>query len=244
MIKDDMIQNDYSRLDNMILEYFKDKPGPSPSVKFNHAAKRSIDILLGSVGLIVSAPLIAAFGIATIYDSGNPMFFKQERLGYRGEHITVYKIRTMHNGTEEKMMNGEIEFKDVYNNQHASPVYTNLGRILDYTHLNELPQLWNVVKGEMSIVGNRPISLYHIRLFSCVQGYLDRFDSKPGLIGYSQLRFRPFDVCEAVRMDSEYSQVYNAGNVLAEDWKIFRLAIKTYYDIFKFKKFRNVCDTA
>jgi lipopolysaccharide/colanic/teichoic acid biosynthesis glycosyltransferase len=230
-----MNNNNYVQLDKKVQEYFKDKPIHSKSVKINHAVKRTLDVVLGSVGLILSAPLVATLAAVTLYDSGSPAFFKQERIGYRGQHITIYKIRTMHNGVDEKVLNGELKLQEIYSDSHNSHVYTRFGRMLDYTHLNELPQLWNVIKGEMSIVGNRPVSSHHLQLYGQFEGYVNRFDSKPGLLGYSQLQSRPIDYSKAVIEEGKYSKIYNNGNVLLEDWKIFSLTLKKFYKVCKIK---------
>ena len=221
-------------LSDILSKKFESNPEPSMHVKINHSIKRSIDIVFGTVGLVASIPFVAVFAAATVYDSGFPIFFKQERIGYRGENITIYKVRTMHTGTEEKILNGEIKMSDNLIGFNAtSPVYTRFGKLLDYTHLNELPQLWNVVKGEMSLVGNRPLAHYLVRSYLENDDFIERFNSKPGLTGYTQTTFR----CERnkdsiIDEEKKYSDLYNNGKFLLEDLKIMVKTLQKYGRMF------------
>jgi lipopolysaccharide/colanic/teichoic acid biosynthesis glycosyltransferase len=117
----------------------------------------------------------------------------------------------MHNGVEAKVQNGEIQTTTKYNSiPHDSPAYTRLGRILDYIHINESPQLWNVLRGEMSMVGNRPIQRHTAAKLMDEPGFIERFDSKPGLVGYVQLVGKGSTTEEYVRLEKEYSNLWAA----------------------------------
>ena len=235
-----MADNDYSYLDSVLYEYFKDRPDFSPSIKAKHAVKRTLDVLIGTAGLVIASPLIATMSLMTLYDSGRPAFFKQERIGYNGKHITIYKIRVMHNGTDEKVSNGKLTISDIYHGSH-NHVYTKIGKILDRTHINELPQLWNVIKGEMSLVGNRPLPLYTYEKLIDVPGFIERYESKPGLVGYSQLRPKfEHGSQEIIDEEKRYSQIYSKGNVLAEDMGIMFKTIKMYCRLCVPKKYNDI----
>ena len=175
-------------LDEILHEHFKDKPHYPMRVRINHAAKRTLDIAVSGTALVLLSPLMLFTGLATLYDDGRPMFFKQERIGYRGEHIIVRKFRIMHKGSEERIRKGEVQSINRYIVLPSdSEVYTKLGRFLDRTHINEFPQFWNVLKGEMSLVGNRPLPLYVVGSMINDPGFAKRFSSPPGLTGYIQL---------------------------------------------------------
>jgi exopolysaccharide biosynthesis polyprenyl glycosylphosphotransferase len=121
-------------------------------------AKRLFDIVIASTGLLLGLPLIAAAAIAIKLDSPGPVFFRQKRLGKRGRHFEMLKLRTMEDDAEARL-------PELWEHNEASgplfkmsddPRITRVGRFLRVSSLDELPQLWNVVKGDMSIVGPRP----------------------------------------------------------------------------------------
>ena len=171
------------------------------------ALKRGFDIVLGIVLLLVLLPLLLAVVAAIAIESpGNPIFV-QERLGQYGRHFKLFKLRTMVPDAERRR--AEVE----YLNESKPPLFkakndprvTRLGRVLRSSSLDELPQLINVVRGEMSIVGPRP------RLPHEFDGVMDRPDivrrmtAKPGLAGFWQVSGRAdnnFD--EALALDLYY----------------------------------------
>lgn len=216
-------------IEDIIQKHFSDSPKPNLSVRANHILKRTFDIAASSFSIVILAPVIGMLAIATLYDNGSPIFFKQQRLGYRGKMITIKKIRTMHNGIEAKVRNGEIYTTTKYHSiPYDSPVYTRLGRILDYIHINESPQLWNVLRGEMSMVGNRPIQRHTAAKLMDEPGFIERFDSKPGLVGYVQLVGRGSTTEEYVRLEREYSKSYTSSRCFAEDLNIIYKTLKMY----------------
>lgn len=123
------------------------------------AVKRSIDIVASAAGLIVTGPVILVTGLIVKATSPGPMFFTQDRVGRNGEIFKMVKIRTMVVDAEARL----AELKAAQNERRGplfkmdrDPRFTAVGRILDVTSINELPQLWNVLKGDMSLVGPRP----------------------------------------------------------------------------------------
>ena len=131
--------------------------------KVYRITKRVIDIVGALVGLILTSPLFLIISIFYLYgDSKGPIFFKQVRVGKNGKRFYIYKFRSMVINAEEKLKaDKELYQKYLRNNykleQHEDPRITNLGRILRATSLDEIPQLINVLKGEMSLVGPRPV---------------------------------------------------------------------------------------
>jgi exopolysaccharide biosynthesis polyprenyl glycosylphosphotransferase len=132
--------------------------GATRDVGFAAALKRMSDVLLSALGIVLAAPLLAAIAIAVRAHDGGPAVLAQRRVGLRGREFTLYKFRTMVVGAEVRQhelahqneMNGPV-FK-----MRDDPRVTPIGRWLRRTSLDELPQLWNVLRGEMSVVGPRP----------------------------------------------------------------------------------------
>jgi exopolysaccharide biosynthesis polyprenyl glycosylphosphotransferase len=169
--------------------------------------KRLLDIALSSLGLIVLAPVFAAIAVAIKLDSKGPVFFSQERVGYAGKVFRLLKFRTMHVGADAEKarlahMNhtGDSRLFKIPND----PRVTRVGAVLRKWSLDELPQLVNVLRGEMSLVGPRPFFERDL------QRYLDhhyaRLGAKPGITGLWQVNGRSAvqDFEEVVRLDREY----------------------------------------
>jgi len=154
------------------------------------AAKRLIDLSLAALGLVLLSPLLAAIAVAIVLDDGRPVLFRQRRIGLHGRPFDVFKFRTMSRDAEQRRpelahlneING-LAFKVT-----EDPRVTRAGRFLRRTSLDELPQLWNVMRGDMSLVGPRPplpdevagYDLWHRR----------RLSMKPGITGLWQVRGR------------------------------------------------------
>ena len=115
---------------------------------FQHFLKRFFDIVFSLLGLVVFSPLILLFSLILSFSDG-PVIFRQERIGYKGRPFTIYKFRTMRVDAES---HGMIPRHEAERNMYLTP----FGGFLRAHHLDELPQLWNVLKGDMSFVGPRP----------------------------------------------------------------------------------------
>ena len=144
-----------------------------------HPAKRLIDVLIAGFALLLFLPLLLMVSAAIRAESPGPAIFRQRRTGYRGQVFTILKFRTM-TVTEDS---GTI--------RHATKNdtrVTQLGAILRKLSIDELPQLINVLKGDMSIVGPRPHALAHDEYYGAlIPTYVARFRAKPGLTGYAQV---------------------------------------------------------
>jgi exopolysaccharide biosynthesis polyprenyl glycosylphosphotransferase len=143
-------------------------------------SKRALDLVLACVGLVLAAPLLPVIALLVNRTPG-PIIYRQTRMGERGREFTIYKFRTMACDAEEP---GQPRWASA-NDARA----TSVGRILRRSHLDELPQLWNVIRGDMSIVGPRPERREFVtRLESAVPFWNRRLLVKPGLTGWAQVR--------------------------------------------------------
>jgi putative colanic acid biosysnthesis UDP-glucose lipid carrier transferase len=150
-----------------------------PACKANCKAKRLFDIVFALIGLVALLPLFLAVAAAVALDSRGPVFFRQWRGGHNGRRFQILKFRTM-----TCMEDG----KDVRQARLDDVRVTRVGRLLRRSSLDELPQLINVLRGEMSLVGPRPHALAHDEAYSAlIRGYPDRQLVKPGITGWAQI---------------------------------------------------------
>lgn len=176
--------------------------------------KRAFDVVLAASGLVVLSPLLAAIWLAVRLSSPGPAVFSQERLGRDERPFTMYKFRSMSTGAGDaihrayvrRMLTGEggpaVATNGLYK-LHDDPRVTPLGRWLRRTSLDELPQLVNVVRGQMSLVGPRPVLAWEAELFT--PEARARFQTRPGLTGLWQVSGRnALTMTQALALDVEY----------------------------------------
>lgn len=146
----------------------------------NRILKRGIDLVGSLAGLVLAAPLIGTLACLIKRSSPGPVFFRQERCGRSGATFTLYKLRTMR-------VEAEAETGPVWTVKN-DPRTTRIGTLLRRTNLDELPQLWNVLRGEMSLVGPRPERPHFVQQFKeDISRYMWRHVSKPGMTGWAQV---------------------------------------------------------
>lgn len=187
--------------------------------ELNLIIKRILDFLLALIGTIVISPVLVIIAILIKCTSKGPVLFKQERLGYHGKVFKILKFRTM-------VVNAEHIGTGVVINEKNDPRVTKIGRFLRSTSLDELPQVFNVLKGEMSLVGPRPPVTYHP--YKGFENYPEwakkRFEMRPGMTGLVQITIRSdasWD--ERMKIDCEYVDKFN----VLFDIKILIGTIKT-----------------
>jgi lipopolysaccharide/colanic/teichoic acid biosynthesis glycosyltransferase len=160
-----------------------------------YTAKRVIDRAGAGVALLLLAPVLLAIAVVIRLTSKGPILFRQTRLGRNGEPFVLYKFRTMVVDAERRLKElehlNESEGGVLFKIKH-DPRITRIGRILRRTSLDELPQLWNILKGEMSLVGPRPLQLRDSLMLAQTDpdGYGQRLFVRPGLTGLWQARSR------------------------------------------------------
>ncbi len=180
--------------------------------------KRAMDIAGSAVGLLALSPLLALVGLLVKVSSPGPMLFAQERVGQGGRRFRIWKFRTMVVNAED--LRGGLQSRSMYQDHRLfkdpdDPRITPLGRLLRRSSLDELPQLWNVLRGEMSLVGPRPplpseVAQYEARHYV-------RFDVKPGITGPWQVagRNQITDFEKVVALEKAYIREWSLGKDLA-----------------------------
>jgi exopolysaccharide production protein ExoY len=182
-----------------------------PAAGYHRIAIRTIDVVLSAVMLAVLSPLFLVIYVAVrVFDPG-PALFRQGRIGKGGKYFKVAKFRTMHVGAEAALHGDEALWAPYVANgfklpQGEDPRISHLGRFLRSSSLDELPQLWNVLRGQMSLVGPRPLLACQIDLFVS-RGVVEKYYSvRPGITGLWQVSGRSnLSNDERVELDTSYA---------------------------------------
>ena len=141
---------------------------------------RAADVAIAGAALTVASPLLALAALAVKLEDGGPVLYRQTRVGKDGTDFELLKLRTMLVGAETMGAGLAVN--------HGDPRITRAGRILRKLSLDELPQLWNVVRGEMSVIGPRPTLRYQVEQYD--ERQRRRLDVKPGITGWAQINGR------------------------------------------------------
>lgn len=194
---------------------------------FQHFLKRFFDIVFSLLGLVVFSPLILLFSLILSFSDG-PVIFRQERIGYKGRPFTIYKFRTMRVDAES---HGMIPRHEAERNLYLTP----FGGFLRAHHLDELPQLWNVLKGDMSFVGPRPERQYFIdQINRETDDYRYIYMMRPGVTSYATIYNGYTDTMDKMLKRLEYDLEYLDTRTVFMDLSIM---LKTVFSVFSGKKF-------
>jgi lipopolysaccharide/colanic/teichoic acid biosynthesis glycosyltransferase len=164
--------------------------------------KRAVDLLVGIPLALIAAPLFPLIALAIWLEDRGPVLFIQRRAGFRGVPFRLYKFRTMHVGADRSLEDLLDELPEPMFKFRADPRVTRVGRVLRRLSLDELPQIWNLLRGDMSLVGTRPEQLELVERYSPEHRF--RLDVKPGLTGPMQVHGRgelTFEERLAVELD-------------------------------------------
>jgi lipopolysaccharide/colanic/teichoic acid biosynthesis glycosyltransferase len=154
---------------------------------------RGLDLLIAGSALIVLSPLLGLLALATLVTSGRPVLYRGERVGRAGHVFTMYKLRTLRPGAEERLGNTYGEELT----RRTEEEVTMVGKAARLTHIDEVPQLFNVVRGDMSMVGPRPVRpAFFNRLCEEIPTYWQRLVVRPGVTGFAQTRITREDSWE------------------------------------------------
>ena len=204
-------------------EYKYENERKSDFYKF---CKRGIDVIVAGVGLILLSPIITIVACAIKLTSKGPIFFLQKRVGKNGELFNMYKFRSMVVNAEE------LKEKLKHKNEMSGPMFkmkddprvTKVGKFIRKTSLDELPQLWNVLKGDMSLVGPRPSLPKEVEQFD--SWMFKRLTVRPGLTCYWQVSGRNnIDFEDWMKLDIRYVKERNL-------WIDIKLICKTVFVLF------------
>ena len=178
---------------------------------------RALDVAGSAFGLAVSSPFLAAAALAIKLDDGGPVLYRQRRVGHDGEEFDLLKLRTMVVGAEKQGAGWAVNRGD--------PRITRAGRLLRRLSLDELPQFWNVLRGDMSLIGPRPTLSYQVEQYTPRQRR--RLEVKPGLTVWAQIHGRaalPWD--ERIELDVWYVENRSA-------WLDLKILVRTPLALFR-----------
>lgn len=193
---------------------------------FYEAIKRLIDIICSFVGILVLSPLFIIIAIIIKFTSKGPVFFSQKRVGRNGKEFDMYKFRSMVVNAEElkEKLAAQNEMSGPMFKMKDDPRVTKVGKFIRKTSLDELPQLWNVLKGDMSLVGPRPSLPKEVAQFD--EWMYKRLEVKPGLTCYWQVSGRNnIDFEDWMKLDIRYVEEKNL-------WIDIKLICKTVFVLF------------
>lgn len=176
---------------------------------------RILDILLSLSGLTIGIPLIIIFGVLVKLEDGGPIIYKQERLGKDGKMFNLYKIRSMRIDAEKFGVQWA---------QNNDPRVLRVGKFIRKTRIDEIPQLFNILKGDMSIVGPRPERpMFTMQFNEEIEGFINRLVVKPGLTGLAQVN-GGYEMTPEEKLEWDVKYIENRSNLL--DIKIILKTIK------------------
>src|SRR4051795_3961912 len=156
-------------------------------------ALRALDLLIAGSALLVLSPLLGLLALATLITAGRPVLYRGERVGRAGHVFTMYKLRTLRPGAETRL--GNVYGEEL--TRRTAEEVTMVGRAARLTHIDEVPQLFNVIRGDMSMVGPRPVRpAFFNRLVEQVPQYWQRLVVRPGGTGFAQTRITREDSWE------------------------------------------------
>lgn len=186
---------------------------PQLMSEWERGAKRVIDIVVSFLILLVASPIILAAAIAIKIDSRGPVIYKQERSGLNGKVFKVYKFRSMYQDAEKRT--GPVW------SQKDDPRITHSGKFIRRVRIDELPQIWNVFKGEMSLVGPRPERPFFVeQLAKEIPYYKRRLRVRPGITGWAQVKHKYDESIEDVKTKLQFDLFYIENMSLKTDIKI------------------------
>lgn len=177
--------------------------------------KRPLDVLIALLALIVFSPLFLLIALCIRLDSPGPILFRQKRYGQHRQLFEIYKFRTMRTDTPKDVPSNDLH--------GANSFITPVGKVLRKTSLDELPQLWNILRGDMALIGPRPALWNQYDLMELRDKY-GASDIRPGLSGWAQVNGRDYlsrDLEKKARRDGEYTRHITFGF----DLKVFLLTL-------------------
>lgn len=181
--------------------------------------KRAMDIFLAGIGLIILALPMAIIMLIIIVDDPGPVIFKQKRIGYKKEFFYCYKFRSMKMSTPHDVPTHQLEKPEQY--------ITKFGKIMRKMSIDELPQIFNILKGDMAIVGPRP-ALWNQDDLIAERDKYGANDIRPGLTGWAQINGRDeLEIPVKAKLDGDYTKTLLKGG-----WSAFSMDVKCFFGTF------------
>ena len=169
----------------------------APSEQYGLTVHRVLDVSVAGLALVASSPLLALSALAIKLEDGGPVLYRQSRVGRDGADFELLKLRTMVVGAEKVGAGYAVD--------RADPRITRAGRVMRRLSLDELPQLWNVVRGDMSLIGPRPTLRYQVEQYD--ERQRRRLEVRPGITGWAQVNGRAsLPWAERIELDLWYVQ--------------------------------------
>ena len=200
----------------------------APGRRSVDVALRSLDIVLSGLFLLASLPLTAAIALTLVATSGTPLFYRGQRVGKGGRVFTMVKFRTLRRGAEQRLgpyLGPELVAR-------TSAETTAIGRWLRATQLDEVPQFWNVLRGDMSLVGPRPIRpRFFEELATELPSYWQRLVVRPGLTGFAQVR-RGYETSMAEKLAHDLEWIADRSvrlylrTLATTGWRVWRQSLR------------------
>ncbi len=216
-MKEESLQARYSRL----AEESPDRRGVDLALRF-------LDLLFSASFLLVSLPITILVVPVILITSGRPIFYRGERVGRTGRVFSMLKFRTLKRGAESRL--GPYLGSELVGRTRAE--YTPIGRWLRATQLDEIPQLWNVLKGDMSLVGPRPIRpRFFEELAADLPAYWQRLVVRPGLTGFAQVR-KGYETSMADKLAHDLEYVADRSvplylrTLVATGWRVLKQSLR------------------
>ena len=195
-----------------------EKVAANLALSWRRMVKRTLDAMISTAGLVLASPVMLLIAAALKLESRGPVIFRQARVGMKGKVFTMLKFRTMHQDAEANTGPVWAQEKD--------PRITRMGAFLRVSHLDELPQLFNVFKGEMSLVGPRPERPYFVNEFrKLIPHYERRLCVKPGITGLAQVKQGYDRTLEDVKRKLRYDVLYIQRMCPVVDLKVLGMTI-------------------
>jgi len=194
------------RIDSLREDWLALSTGFAPS---KERLRRFIDIVVAAAGFVATAPVLLLTALAIKLEDGGSILYRQERIGFEGRPFTLFKFRSMREDAESDGMPAWASERDIR--------ITNIGKIIRKVRIDELPQFWNVLRGDMTLIGPRPERPYFVRQFSQAVPFYDyRHAVRPGITGWAQVSFRYGASLEDTRRKLSYDLYYikNRGVLL------------------------------
>jgi lipopolysaccharide/colanic/teichoic acid biosynthesis glycosyltransferase len=188
---------------------------------WQQSVKRVFDVGVSFVCMIILLPVYAYVAVRVKLGSKGPIFYKQERIGYEGRPFMIYKFRTMY--TDAERMGPQLS-------QVNDPRITPFGYVMRKYRLDELPQFWNILRGDMSIVGPRPERRYYIEQIEKIAPYYCLvYKVKPGLLSWGPIKIGYSDTVEKMVERLRYDIIYMDNMTLQTDIKILFYSIEVIF---------------